>query len=382
MAWKDPDYGGLVPYCITIKENAYIKTLSEGKSQAQVALEQNVARSTIADTVYRVRLRKQKQESGQSTLYNEAGAPAATWVKGKPQKGQKTTQEVIDETVSAFNEKVKTKSVSTKSPKVKNKDLLACICIGDAHLGMLSWEEKAKEDFDLKIGCKDLTDAADRIIDAIPSTHEILIAQLGDFYHIDDSLNQTPANKNPLDADSRFSKIIKSGIYVLRYFIEKALTKHKIVRVRNVAGNHDPHSHVALSCALATFYDDNKRVIIEDSPKAMYYYNFGKNLIGITHGHMPKPEKLASIMAVDCPEWAECEFKYCWHGHIHTKRSFESMNVIIESFRTLAPGDAWTIDSGYRAGREIQAIILHKDYGEVERHTAGIRRVRNEKKGV
>ena len=118
MAWKDPDYGGLVPYCITIKENAYIKTLSEGKSQAQVALEQNVARSTIADTVYRVRLRKQKQESGQSTLYNEAGTPAATWVKGKPQKGQKSTQEVIDETVSAFNEKVKTKSVSTKSPKV------------------------------------------------------------------------------------------------------------------------------------------------------------------------------------------------------------------------------------------------------------------------
>ena len=57
------------------------------------------------------------------------------------------------------------------------------------------------------------------------------------------------------------------------------MTKHKIVRVRNVAGNHDPHSHVALSCALATFYDDNKRVIIEDSPKAMYYYNFGKNLI-------------------------------------------------------------------------------------------------------
>ena len=58
------------------------------------------------------------------------------------------------------------------------------------------------------------------------------------------------------------------------------------------------------------------------------------------------------------------------------------MNVIFESFRTLAPGDAWPIDSGYRAGREIQAIILHKDYGEVERHTAGIRRVRNEKKGV
>ena len=126
------------------------------------------------------------------------------------------------------------------------------------------------ENHTLKSGCKDLTDAADRIIEAIPATEEILIVQLGDFYHINTD-NFTPQNKNPLDADSRFSKIIQSGIYVLRYFIEKALTKHKIVRVRNVAGNHDPHSHVALSCALATFYESNKRVIIEDSPKAMYY---------------------------------------------------------------------------------------------------------------
>jgi hypothetical protein len=374
---KEPDYAGLLPYCITEKETAYIKTLSEGKSQAAAAHEHDVARPTIADTIYRIRLRKKKQQSGQSTLYNEAGSPSATWVKGQSQKGQRSLQEVIDDTVSAFNEKVKVRSVSTKAPKVKTKDLLACICIGDSHLGMLATSDHALENFNLKIGCKDLTDAADRIIEAIPATEEILIAQLGDFYHIDDSLNQTPANKNPLDADSRFSKIIQSGIYVLRHFIEKALTKHKIVRVRNVAGNHDPHSHVALSCALATFYHDNKRVIIEDSPRAMYYYRFGKNLIGITHGHMPKPDKLPAIMAVDCPEWAECEFKYCWHGHIHTKKSFENMSVIVESFRTLAPGDAWTIDSGYRAGREIQAIILDKDFGEVERHTAGIKRVRN-----
>ena len=376
----DPDYKSLLPYCITEKETNYIKYLSEGKSQKDCALKYDIARSTVADTIYRVRIRKEKQQSGQSTLYNESGTTSQTWIKGSSSKNQRTAKEIIDITVSSFNETVKTRSVNTTAPKTKNKDLLSCICIGDAHLGMLSWKSKAIEDFDLKIGCKDLTLAADRILDATPDTQECLIAQLGDFYHIDDSLNQTPQNKNPLDADSRFSKIIKSGIYVLRYFIDKALTKHKIVRVRNVAGNHDPHSHVALSCALSTFYESNKRVIIEDSPRAMYYYRFGNNLIGITHGHMPRPDKLPSVMAVDCAEkdW-ECKFKYCWHGHIHTKRSFEAMNVIVESFRTLAPQDAWTVDSGYRSGREIQAIVLDRDYGEVERHTAGIRRVRHDK---
>ena len=376
---KDPDYGSLIPFCITEKETAYIKSLSGGMSQAQASIEHHVARATISDTVYRVRLRRQKQQSGQSTLYNESGSPSATWVKGQAQKGQRSVQDIIHDTTSAFNEKVKLRSVNTKAPKVKNKDLLSCICIGDAHLGMLSFEEEATEDFDLKKGCIDLTLAADRILDATPDTHECLIVQLGDFYHINTD-NFTPQNKNPLDADLRFSKIIKSGIYVLRYFIDKALTKHKIVRVRNVAGNHDPHSHVALSCALSNFYESNKRVIIEDSPRAMFYHRFGNNLIAITHGHMPRPDKLAGVIAVDRSDkdW-ECKYKYCWHGHIHTKRVFESMTVIVESFRTLAPADNWTTSSGYRSGREIQAIVLDRNYGEVERHTAGIRRVRHEK---
>jgi len=215
-----PDYGALIPFCITEKEVSYIKTLSDGKSQAGAAIEHSVARATIADTIYRVRLRRQKQNSGQSTLYNEAGSPSATWVKGASAKNQRTAKETIADTVEAFNQKVKFKSISTTAPKTKSKDLLSCICIGDAHLGMLSWEEKAKEDFDLKIGIKDLTLAADRIINAVPASEELFIVQLGDFYHIDDSLNQTPLNKNPLDADSRYSKIIKSGIYVLRYFID------------------------------------------------------------------------------------------------------------------------------------------------------------------
>ena len=87
-----PDYGSLIPFCITEKETAYIKSLSGGKSQGQAAIEHSVARATISDAVYRVRLRRQKQQSGQSTLYSESGTVSATWVKGQAQKGRSPRQ--------------------------------------------------------------------------------------------------------------------------------------------------------------------------------------------------------------------------------------------------------------------------------------------------
>ena len=40
----------------------------------------------------------------------------------------------------------------------------------------------------------------------------------------------------------------------------------------------------------------------------------------------------------------------------------------VESFRILAPKDAWAAEKGYRAQQDMKAIILHKDYGEVARH--------------
>jgi hypothetical protein len=44
----------------------------------------------------------------------------------------------------------------------------------------------------------------------------------------------------------------------------------------------------------------------------------------------------------------------------------------VESFRTLAPADAWSAGMGYRAGRDMFCIVHHRQYGEVERHRCDI----------
>jgi hypothetical protein len=45
------------------------------------------------------------------------------------------------------------------------------------------------------------------------------------------------------------------------------------------------------------------------------------------------------------------------------------MGTTWETFRTLAPTDAWAHGSGYRGGRDMQSIIHHRNHGEVGRHT-------------
>jgi hypothetical protein len=106
------------------------------------------------------------------------------------------------------------------------------------------------------------------------------------------------------------------------------------------------------------------------------YHKFGVNLIGVTHGHTVKAKDLGEIMAVDCKDdWSNSEYRYWYCGHIHHDTKVEYRTCIVETFRTLAPKDAWHHGSGYRSGQDMKSITLHKDYGEEDRATVGIRRI-------
>jgi len=76
-------------------------------------------------------------------------------------------------------------------------------------------------------------------------------------------------------------------------------------------------------------------------------------------------------MATDRPDdWGESTHRYWYTGHLHHQRKFEPTggDCTVETFRIMAGRDRWHHDSGYRAGREMQAILLHKEFGETGRN--------------
>lgn len=100
------------------------------------------------------------------------------------------------------------------------------------------------------------------------------------------------------------------------------------------------------------------------------YYKFGKNLIGITHGHTIKAEKLGEVMSVDCKDdWSSTDHRYFYTGHVHHQSVKEFSNCIVETFNTLTGKDAWHAGQGYRSKQSMKSITLHKDYGEISRNT-------------
>ena len=252
------------------------------------------------------------------------------------------------------------------------KDLVNVIVLSDAHLGLYAWAEETGVGWNLKTGKKMIVGAVKYLIDAAPPCEEALIANLGDFIHTDNKSYKTTSGNHPLDVDGRWAEVVSVGVDALVSCIDFALAKHKRVRVINQCGNHDYHTAVVMNIGLSMAYKNNPRVIFESSAPVYNYIRYGKVLVGITHGDKRiKPAELPLVMATDRPDdWGESLYRYWYTGHLHHQRKFEPTggNCTIETFRIMSARDAWHQGQGYRAGREMQSIILHREFGETARN--------------
>lgn len=308
---------------------------------------------------------------GVSTYYGADGELKGQWVKSQIDKDSHAA--ALLDAIKTIAEPFRGASELVAPPEHVNADLLTIYPMGDPHLGMLAWAAETGENFNLEIAERNLVAAVDRLVSLAPSSERALIINLGDFFHSDNNENRTARSGNALDVDGRWAKVLSAGIRTMRRCIDKALEKHAQVDVINEIGNHDDHAAVMLSICLAQYYENNPRVRIDTSPAAFHWVRFGKCLIGVTHGHTVKPDKLPGIMAHDrAQDWGETRHRFWFVGHIHHDTVKEYPGVTVESFRTLAARDAWHTAQGYRSDRDMKCDVLHREHGRIMRHVVGI----------
>lgn len=309
-----------------------------------------------------------------ATLFDQAGKVTQQWVSEKPEDRQREQLwEAFGREIAAKLPRVKAR----KGPIHASDQLLAVYPVGDHHMGMLAWDKETGADYDLKIAEALLSSATDRLMAATPACGQALIIFLGDFLHYDSFEPVTPASRNLLDADSRFPKMVRAAVRAIRYMITAALVRHQKVDVIIEIGNHDPSSSIFLMECLANIYENEPRVTVDTSPMHYHYFSFGQVLIGVHHGHEAKMENLPLIMATDKPDlWGAARYRYWYTGHIHSQKTklvvsqgADQRGCSVESFRILAPPDAWAANSSYRSIRDMKAIVHHREFGEIERHT-------------
>jgi hypothetical protein len=268
---------------------------------------------------------------------------------------------------------------ASPAPQHTDSDLLTIIPIGDPHFGMLSWEPETGVSFDLEKAERVTFGAVDMLAGLTPNSETVLLLNLGDYFHADDSSNRTPRGQNALDVDGRFQKVASVGFRAMIRCIERLLEKHAKVIVRNNPGNHDPHQALMLNIAVGARFHNEPRVFVDPSPSPFYYYRHGTTLIGSTHGDGPKLADLPLLMANDArDDWAASDYRV-WHvGHFHHNQKLAQKDLVgceVETHRTLAATDAWHHHSGYRSQRDMKAITYSKQDGEVIRQRVGIKRL-------
>lgn len=374
----------------TEKQKQYLDAIDEHGSMhaasAALGLSRNAVSSSLANLKKRAIARGLSPEEdasgrapegyhikGKSTYYDKDGKVRAQWVKTN--KDAQTLEELANAIVEGLDVPAALPVPAPKAPEVTGfiTDQLAVYPIGDAHIGSLAWAPETGEDHDIRIASEELTRVAAQLVSLAPPTEECEVIDVGDFFHADNYKGITERGGNVLDCDSRYLKMVRAGKSVMISIITAALHKHRVVNVRCAGGNHDTQTSKLFAMILEAHYRDEPRVVVHATAKPFQYRQFGRCLIGVTHGDKCKPQALAEIMATDKPvQWGATDYRYWYTGHVHHDQRKEFRGCMFESFRTLARKDAWHNEAGYRSGRDMKCIVLHATRGEILRHTVGL----------
>jgi len=291
------------------------------------------------------------------------GTVERVWERQHPD--QVKLQEVIEETVAALSEKLEPVA-PIDPPKETLHSLCTLYTFTDYHVGMLAWREEGGADWDVKIAEETGLSAMRQMVAGSPAAESAIVNIQGDFVHYDGFAPVTPTHGHVLDADSRFGKVVKVAIRLIRQLMALALQKHEHVTLVIAEGNHDLASSLWLRNLFAALYENEPRVTVHDSELPYYAIEWGGVLLGFHHGHLSKNGSLPALFAAQFREaWGRCPKVYIHTGHRHHREVKEHPGAIVVQHPTLAARDAYAARGGWYAERSITAITYHKAFGEV-----------------
>jgi len=299
---------------------------------------------------------------GKMTINRDAdGRLLQDWIRLEPTDAAQA--EALEAAKQAFKDELP-RAIAVPAPAHTEADLLNQYTITDNHLGALAWnEETGSGDYDLRIGEKLIIDWFAAAIAQSPNAERAVFAQLGDFLHYDSFKSITPEHGHQLDSDSRYPKMVRSAIRIVRTVIGMLLEKHRYVDVIMCDANHDPAGEVWLREMLAAFYDEEPRVTVDTNPGTYSMIEHGDVSLFYHHGHRRGTKNVDSILVGKFRQvYGRTTYSYAHTGHKHSDKLETTDLMKVEQHETLAAPDVY--GSNWLSGRSAKVITYHKDFGE------------------
>lgn len=304
---------------------------------------------------------------GKTTLVDAEGRIITQHIMERADAQARQAQ--IDAIVAGYKDEIPHVTIMP-APRGTNEDLCNLFVLTDVHIGMLAHREETGADYDTKIAERLVVDWLSAAVDCSPNADTAVLAVLGDFLHYSSLEAVTPASGHVLDADSRYYRVVRAAIRILRHAINLLLQSHAKVEVFISTGNHDEGVSVVLREFTAAMYEDEPRCRVDTSPSLYQAFEWGATGLYLHHGHKRGVKDLDRVFAGMFREmFGRCKFNHGHCGHLHSDALVSTPIMKIERHETLAGRDAYAASGGYLSGRSAKVITYSRTYGEVARIT-------------
>ena len=241
----------------------------------------------------------------------------------------------------------------------------------DIHIGKLCDAFEVGEVYNNQIAVQRVLEGVQGILDKASGFQidKILFIGGNDILHIDTPRRTTTAGTSQ-DTD---------GMWYTNFLIAKKLYVEILELLISVAdvhftfnpSNHDYTHGFFLADVIQTWFKDSKNISFDCSIAHRKGFQYGKNLIGTTHGDGAKHQDLPLLMATEFPvEWSQTKHRYVYTHHVHHKTSKDYIGVTVESLRSPSGTDSWHHRNGYGyVPKAVEGFVHHKDFGQVARLT-------------
>ncbi len=319
-----------------------------------------------------------------------------SWKSGGPETKQnfsvkvdlekKEEENLSEMALQIFEDKVK----NFKPPTFKLEELnipyennLLEISIFDLHFGKLAWVGETGEQYNTETASKRFIGALKQLV-ARASKHgfnRILFPIGNDFFNSDNLFNTTTKGTHQ-DEELRWQQTFDLGLDLILNAVHILKQTGKPIDILVIPGNHDIQRSYYMGSAIQRIFANDSQVEVNNKTlhgSLRKYYNFGKVLLGFTHGNSEKESSLPMLMATEEESkkyWDKCIFKE-WHlAHSHRKKKVdyiifdktqtldENFGITVRYLSSLTGTDGWHHRKGFVAQiKAAEAFLWNGDSG-------------------
>lgn len=237
------------------------------------------------------------------------------------------------------------------------------IDLADPHIGLLAWRKESGVDYDLKIVKSRFFMCINDIVERCKyrKFRKIYFVGLGDVLHVDNNEQKT-TNGTFQQTDGRLEKITECAEDMLIDGIT-ILGKLAPVEFVHLCGNHDRLTGYMLARSVSNVFRNDHNVTFDISPNPIKHKVFGKSLVVLHHGDLPKKNTFDLPINFARERISETKFTEVHCGHYHTEESKVVGGVRVRYLPTIAASSYWENQQGYKSDKAVVCYIWNEKTG-------------------